>query len=112
MPSRYVLTMGDSLMRTNRQLLKDAGVDMILITYADIVFSELTLRVLRSVGWILKEVRTAAVSKLGERESDNVRQIAGGWAVSPWCFRCCLRSDGIRGGARLRMRIHQETLEC
>ena len=55
---RYVLTMGDSLMRTNRQLLKDASVDMILITYADIVFSDLTLRVLRSVGWTLKEVRT------------------------------------------------------
>ena len=57
--------MGDSLKRTNRQLLKDAGVDMVLITYADIVFSEATLRVVRSVGWTLKEVGTAAASTLG-----------------------------------------------
>ena len=55
-PRRYALTMGDSLVRTNGQLLKDLGVDMLLITYADIVFTETTLRVVRSVGWTLKEV--------------------------------------------------------
>jgi len=54
---RYALTMGDSLVRTNGQLLNDLGVDMLLITYADIVFTETTLRVVRSVGWTLKEVR-------------------------------------------------------
>ena len=56
-PRRYALTMGDSLVRTNGQLLQDLGADMLLITYADIVFTETTLRVVRSVGWTLKEAR-------------------------------------------------------
>ncbi len=54
--------MGDSLVRTNGQLLKDLGADMLLITYADIVFTETTLRVVRSVGWTLKEVCGVASS--------------------------------------------------
>ena len=62
---RYVLTMGDSLVRTNQQLMKDPNVDMILITYADVEFSNETLRVLRSVGWTLKEVRNAASGSSG-----------------------------------------------
>ena len=52
--------MGDSLVRTNGQLLKDLAADMLLITYADIVFAETTLRVVRSVGWTLKEARGPA----------------------------------------------------
>ena len=54
---RYVLAMGYSLQRSNGQILRDEGVDTVLMTYSDIKFGGASLSALQAVGWTLRAVR-------------------------------------------------------
>lgn len=53
---RYGIALGHSLVQTNGDFVKAAGVDMILLTYPDINFLPGSLKALESVGWKMRQV--------------------------------------------------------
>ena len=65
-PGRYVLVLGHSLKQTNGDFLQSAGVDMIMLTYADSNLKPATRVALDTVGWQIREVshRTFLQSKI------------------------------------------------
>lgn len=59
---RYVLVLGHSLKLSNGAFLASAGVDMVMLTYADSGLSAATRGALESVGWQIREVGQAYLS--------------------------------------------------
>lgn len=53
---RYGVALGHSLVHSNGDFFKAAGVEMILLTYPDIKFLPNRLRALESVGWKVRQV--------------------------------------------------------
>ena len=57
MVHRYAVALGYSMAQSNGDFLKAARVELILLTYYDIKFSEKSIRALKAVGWKMRQVR-------------------------------------------------------
>lgn len=53
---RYVITLGHSMTQSNGAFFKEAGIEMILLTFSDVEFSPASSKALEAVGWKFRQV--------------------------------------------------------